>query len=290
VLRTIVGSEDITQVRLEGGRVDPEAASDALTDDVAAVVVAYPNFFGLLDDGIARVVESAHRAGALVVACADPIALALLTPPGEWGADLCVGEGQPLGIPASFGGPALGFFAATKKLVRRLPGRLAGETTDRQGRRGYVLTLQTREQHIRRERATSNICTNQGLMALAATVYLAILGKEGLREVARLCFQKSHYAARQAESVARLRNAYAGPFFREFVLALPHPASEVCRRGREQGILVGVDLGRFDPAWGNHLLVAVTEKRSRAEIDRWSDCLAEVVGAKPPSPAEAAAR
>jgi glycine dehydrogenase subunit 1 len=290
VLRTIVGADDITEVPVSEGRVDPAEVSRALGKDIAAVVIAYPNFFGIIDDAIPGIVESAHAAGALVVALADPIALALLSPPGEWGADLCVGEGQPLGIPASYGGPALGFFAASQKLVRRLPGRIAGETEDTEGRRGYVLTLQTREQHIRREKATSNICTNQGLMALAATVHLAVLGKEGLREVAELCFQRSHYAAEQAEAVAGVTRAYRAPFFREFVLALPVPASEVIHRGRECGILMGVDLGRLSPAWSNHMLVAVTEKRTREEIDRWTRCLAETVGNRPVQAAEAATR
>jgi glycine dehydrogenase subunit 1 len=290
VLRTIVGTEEITELPIHTGVVDPGEVTEVMGDDVAAVIIAYPNFFGIVDDAIPRIVEIAHAAGALVVASADPIALALLTPPGEWGADLCVGEGQPLGVPASYGGPALGFFASTKELVRRLPGRLVGETEDQEGRRGYVLTLQTREQHIRREKATSNICTNQGLMALAATVHLAVLGKEGLREVAGLCFQKTHYAARQARKIAGLERVHDAPFFREFVLRLPLPASEVCRFGRRKGIQVGVDLGRFAPAWGNYLLVAVTEKRSREEIDQWSRCLAEVVGTHPARTPETAAR
>jgi glycine dehydrogenase subunit 1 len=290
VLRTIVGTEEITELPTQNGLVDPAEVGAAMGDDVAAVIVAYPNFFGVVDDAIPEIVEIAHAARALVVASVDPIALALLTPPGQWGADLCVGEGQSLGVPASFGGPALGFFASTQKLVRRMPGRLAGETEDTEGRRGFVLTLQTREQHIRREKATSNICTNQGLIALAATVHLAALGKQGLIEVAELCFHKTHYAARRARELAGLELAYQAPFFREFVLALPIPAAEVCRYGRRQGIQVGVDLGRFAPAWSNHLLVAVTEKRSRDEIDRWARCLAEVVGSRPAHTAEAATR
>jgi glycine dehydrogenase subunit 1 len=251
-----------------------------LKSDTAALVVAYPNFFGIVDDALPDLARRAREAGALTVACAEPLSLALLTPPGEWGADLCVGEGQPLGVGLSFGGPALGFLAARKDLVRRLPGRLAGQTVDGRGRRGFVLTLQTREQHIRREKATSNICTNQGLLALCATVYLSLLGKEGLRQVAQLCFQKTHYAAGAALAQAGLKPAYDAPFFREFVLALPVPAAEVCRLGRERGVLVGVDLGRFDPSWSHHLLVAVTEKRTKAEIDRWARVMAEAAGSR----------
>jgi glycine dehydrogenase subunit 1 len=280
VLRTILGPENVEEINSADGAADPERTANALGADVAALVVAYPNFFGIVDDALPALAEKAHAAGALVIASAEPLSLALLTPPGEWGADICAGEGQPLGVPISFGGPALGFLAARKELVRRLPGRIAGETVDDKGRRGFVLTLQTREQHIRREKATSNICTNQGLLALAATIYMSLLGKEGLREVANLCFQKTHYAAARAEAVAGLRPVYARPFFREFALHLPVPASEACRLGRERGVLVGVDLGRFSSAWGNHLLVAVTEKRTQAEIDRWAACLAEVAGTR----------
>ncbi len=276
VLRTVVGGEELRFLPSSGGVLEPAAASGGVGQDVAAVVVPYPNFFGLVDGAIPELVARAHAAGALVVATVDPIAMARLAPPGEWGADLCVAEGQPLGIWPSFGGPALGLFAARKELVRRLPGRLVGETVDARGRRGYVLTLQTREQHIRREKATSNICTNQGLMALAATVHLALLGKAGLIEVADLCFQKTHYAAQLAVERAGVRLAYDGPFFREFVLELPVPAAAACRIGLERGLLVGVDLGRFDRAWERHLLVAVTEKRTRQEIEAWAEVLASL--------------
>jgi glycine dehydrogenase subunit 1 len=289
VVRTIVGADDVVILPAVGGRCDPERVARELNADTAALVLAYPNFFGVVDDALPGLSERARAAGALTVVCAEPLSLALLTPPGAWGADVCVGEGQPLGVPISFGGPAVGFMAARKELVRRLPGRLAGQTVDGRGRRGFVLTLQTREQHIRREKATSNICTNQGLLALCATVYLALLGKEGLREVAQLCFQKTHYAAARAREEAGLSLAYDAPFFREFVLELPVPAAEACRLGRERGILVGVDLGRFDPAWSRHLLVAVTEKRTKADIDRWVRVMAEAARAKGRVP-EVAAR
>jgi glycine dehydrogenase subunit 1 len=289
VVRTIVGTEDVVVLPAVGGRCDPERVAREITPETAAVILAYPNFFGVVDDALPGLCERARAAGALSIVCAEPLSLALLAPPGEWGADVCVGEGQPLGVPISFGGPAVGFFAARKELVRRMPGRLAGETVDGKGRRGFVLTLQTREQHIRREKATSNICTNQGLLALCATVYLALLGKEGVREVAELCFQKTHYAALRAREEAGLALAYDAPFFREFVLELPVPASEVCRLGRERGVLVGVDLGRFDPSWSRHLLVAVTEKRTKADIDRWARVMAEATRARGRVP-EVAAR
>ena len=273
VLRALVG-EAVRDLPLEAGVVSPAADLTRIDEQVAAVVIPYPNFFGLLDGAILRLVERAHAAGALVVASVDPIAMVRLTPPGALGVDLCVAEGQPLGVPASFGGPALGLFAARKELVRRLPGRLVGETVDHAGRRGFVLTLQTREQHIRRQKATSNICTNQGLMALAATIHMSLLGKQGMQEVADLCFHRTHYAARRAVERAEVRLAYPGPFFREFVLELPIAAADACRRGAEKDFLIGVDLGRFRPEWKRHLLVSVTEKRSREEIDAWAEVLA----------------
>ena len=245
--------------------------------DVAAVIYQHPNFFGLLESPQA-IHSLAHEAGALAVAVCDPIALALLEPPGSTGADIVVGEGQSLGNPPSFGGPLLGFFACKQSLVRRMPGRIAAQTVDRHGRRGFVLTLQTREQHIRREKATSNICTNQGLLALRATIYLGLMGKRGLAEVAELCVQKTHHAATLAERVPGYRRAHEGPFFREFVLECPVDAAEVVRAGRARGILPGVDLGRFRPGWRRQLLVAVTEQRNASEIERWAEVLAAAGG------------
>jgi glycine dehydrogenase subunit 1 len=290
VIKTIVGAEHVTHVRAAGGVAPGAEISRQLGADVAAVVLAYPNFFGIVEEGLPELAARARAAGALTVVCVDPLALALLTPPGQWGADICVGEGQPLGAAPSFGGPGFGFMAVRKELVRRLPGRLVGETVDHDGRRGFVLTLQTREQHIRREKATSNICTNQGLLALGAAIHLAVLGQQGLREVADLCFQKAHYAAARARQTAGLELAYAHPFFREFVLHLPVPASGVVRSGRGRGLLVGVDLGRIAEDWKHHLLVAVTEKRTKSEIDRWADCLAEAVGKRPTAAAGAGDR
>jgi glycine dehydrogenase subunit 1 len=272
VLRTYLGERDVTLVADRGGQCAPEDLATAMGADVAAVVYQHPNFFGLLENPHA-IHTIAHDAGALAVAACDPIALALLEPPGATGADIVVGEGQCLGNPPSFGGPLLGFFACGGKLVRRMPGRLAAETVDRHGRRGFVLTLQTREQHIRREKATSNICTNQGLLALRATLYLGLLGKAGLTEVAELCVQKSHHAADQAAAIPGYRLAHGGAFFREFVLECPGDAASVVRAGRERGVLAGIDLGQFRADWRRWLLVAVTEQRTAADIERWLEVL-----------------
>jgi len=278
VLTTYLDGRDLTVVAERGGQCAPEDLKSALDSDVACVLYQNPNFFGLLESP-EQIHDLAHAAGALAVAICDPISLALLEPPGRAsaeggaGADLVVGEGQSLGNPMSFGGPLLGFFACRASLVRRMPGRLAAETVDRHGRRGFVLTLQTREQHIRREKATSNICTNQGLLALRATIYMALLGREGLREVAELCVQKTHYAARLAAAIPGYRLAHGGAFFREFALECPVEAARVVRAGLGRGILAGVDLGQFRPEWKRRLLVAVTEQRNREEIERWAGVL-----------------
>ena len=272
VLRTYLDPADVRVVADREGVCLPAALAAEVDSDVACVVYQHPNFLGLLEDP--RALHSiAHGAGALAIAACDPIALALLEPPGHAGADIVVGEGQPFGNPPSFGGPMLGFFACKQSLVRRMPGRLAAATVDRDGRRGYVLTLQTREQHIRREKATSNICTNQGLMALRATVHLGLLGREGLREVAELCVQKSHFAAARAAAVPGFRLAYTGAFFREFVLECPVDSAEVIRAGREFGVLPGIDLGQFRTEWKRRLLVTVTEQRSADEIGNWLKAL-----------------
>ena len=273
VLRTYLES-DVVVVPERGGQVAPEDVGSALGGDAACLVYAQPNFFGLLESP-AALNTLARNAGALSVACCDPIALALLEAPGVRGAgaDIVVGEGQSLGNPPSLGGPLLGFFACSQALVRRMPGRIAGETVDKHGRRGFVLTLQTREQHIRREKATSNICTNQGLLALRATVYLGLMGRKGLREVAELCVQKTHHAADLAARVPGYRRAHEGAFFREFVLECPVDAAHVVSAGLEHGVLPGVDLGQFRPEWKRWLLVAVTEQRSAGEIERWAEVL-----------------
>jgi glycine dehydrogenase subunit 1 len=276
VLRTYLGPDAVSEVGDRGGQCAPEDLKAALEDDVACVVYQHPNFFGLLESPHA-LNTLAHEAGALAIAVCDPIALALLEPPGRGpiasSADIVVGEGQCLGNRPSFGGPLLGLFACRLSLVRRMPGRIAALTEDRQGRRGVVLTLQTREQHIRREKATSNICTNEGLVAMRATIYMGLLGREGLREVAELCVQKTHHAARLAREIPGYRVAHGGPFFREFVLECPIDAKTVISLARERGILPGVDLGQFRAEWKRWLLVAVTEQRSAEEIERWAESL-----------------
>jgi glycine dehydrogenase subunit 1 len=251
-----------------------------LDNDTAALVAQSPNFFGQLEN-LAAMSAACRKAGALFVVAVDPIALGLFEPPGSCGADIVVADGQSLGLPPSFGGPSLGIFAARKDLVRRLPGRLVGETTDAQGRRGYVLTLATREQHIRRARATSNICTNAALGALAASVYLATLGKRGLRRVAELCYHKSHYAAAQIATLANVPinpQAPSRPFFKEFVVQLPRPVRQVNEiLLNDFGIVGGFDLGEVFEDHSCHALIAVTEMATKADIDRLIDGLRAAV-------------
>jgi glycine dehydrogenase subunit 1 len=258
------------------GVTDLDALRKAVSEKTAAVMVQYPNFLGNLED-LDAAAAVAHEKGALLVVSVDPIALALLRPPGEAGADIVVGEGQGLGSPATFGGPYLGLFACRKELVRRMPGRLVGATVDAAGRRGFVLTLQTREQHIRREKATSNICTNVALVALGATIYLALMGKEGLRKVATLSTAKAHYAADVLGRVPGISRRFEAPFFKEFVLRLPKPPERVLRALRKRKILGGVALGQFDRALKDCLLVAVTENRTRVEIDQYAEALSEIL-------------
>jgi glycine dehydrogenase subunit 1 len=247
-----------------------------LIDEHTAMVAAqYPDFLGRVED-LSAIGRAAQEAGALFCVVINPIALGMLKPPSQFGADIVVGEGQALGIPLSFGGPYLGIFTTLEKYVRKMAGRLAGETVDSRGQRGFVLTLTPREQHIRRERATSNICTNQGLMALASTVYLSLLGKRGLRRVAELCYQKAHYAAEQISKLERYRLWNEGHFFHEFVITCPRPVAEINHRLLEHDILGGYDLGDDYPELENHMLLAVTEMNSRDEIDRLVAALAEV--------------
>jgi glycine dehydrogenase subunit 1 len=247
---------------------------DATLDDVlamvdsstAALIVQSPDFFGTLHD-LKPLAEQAHAAGALLVTHFDPIALGLFQTPGEAGADIATAEGQPLGAGLSFGGPYLGIFTCSEKYVRKMPGRLAGATLDLEGRLGYVLTLQAREQHIRREHATSNICTNQGLMALAAAVYLGLLGRQGLRRVAELCYHRAHYAAAQIARLPGYAVLDRGPFFKEFVVRCPRPAATINAALRERGIVGGYDLSDDYPHLGDSMLLCVTEMNSKAEID-----------------------
>jgi len=257
------------------GLVDLDALGAALGDDVACFVVQYPNFFGCIED-LEPIAEAVHAAGALLVVITDPVSQVLLRTPGELGADIVVAEGQPFGNAPSFGGPVVGLFAARQKLVRKMPGRIVGATVDVEGRRGYVLTLQTREQQIRREKATSNICTNQGLNALAATVHLSLLGKEGLREVAESSVQNAHYAWRQLQDVDGVTPLFPDtPFAREFAVVTEENSRAILERGFEAGILAGVSLSRFESLEvPDGLLLAFTEKRNRDEIDRLVELLA----------------
>jgi len=258
------------------GVLDLDAARRLVTGKTAALVVQSPNFYGALED-VAAAAELAHAAGALLVVVSDPVNLGVLEAPGRLGADIVVGEGQGLGVPMSFGGPNLGVFAARAELVRRIPGRLVGATVDRDGARGFVLTLQTREQHIRRAKATSNICTNVALCALMATIYLSTLGKQGLRRVGELSAAKAHYAAERLTAIPGVSLRFAQPFFKEFVLRLPKPPTSVVARLARRRILPGVPLKTYDRALADSLLVAVTEQRTREEIDAYAGALAEVL-------------
>ncbi|PTQ51707.1 MAG: Glycine dehydrogenase [decarboxylating] (glycine cleavage system P1 protein) [Brockia lithotrophica] len=258
------------------GATDAAALADRLGEDVAAVFVQYPNFFGVVEP-LDVLFASAGELGALAVAVANPLALGLLAPPGALGADVVVGDAQPLGVPLSFGGPYVGYMAAREAYVRELPGRIVGETTDNQGRRGYVLTLQAREQHIRRERATSNITSNQALMALAVTITLSLLGKRGIGDLARLNAQKARYTLQTIEARTPFRRVHAGPFFHEFLLDVGVPAKEILARMCERGFVAGYDVSRRYPEYPTHLLVAVTEVRTREEIERFAEALAQAV-------------
>jgi len=253
------------------------AIADGVTDlaeleksvgkSVAAVVIQSPNFFGSIED-LKSVAQIVHAQGAYLIAVVDPISLGMLEAPGVLGADIVVGEGQGMGIAPSFGGPYLGFFATTEKLMRKIPGRIVGQTVDSEGDRGFVLTLQAREQHIRREKATSNICSNEALCALAAAIYLSSLGKEGFRQVAGLSLQKAHYAQQQLTNIKGCEQVFTAPFFKEFVVRLSKPVTEVNEALFMDGIIGGLDLGKFYPELTNCMLLCITENRSKADIDR----------------------
>jgi glycine dehydrogenase subunit 1 len=244
------------------GATDVQALAAAVDDDTAAVLVQQPNFLGTVEE-LGELAEAGARTGALVVCAADPLPLGILKPPGEQGVDICVGEGQTLGNRLDYGGPSFGFFAAAERFLRRMPGRIAGETRDVDGRRGFVLTLQTREQHIRREKATHNICTAQALNALAGVVYLSWLGKRGLVELGELMLRRTHYA-REALGLEPIN---PGPVVREFAVRVPD-LEGLFERARAEGINPGLRLAREYPEYEDGLLVAITERRSRADIDR----------------------
>jgi glycine dehydrogenase subunit 1 len=258
---------EVVTVGTPDGIVKPQDLAAAVDDTTACVVIQQPNFFGCVEDA-ATLATIAHDAGALVVASFDPISLGLLKRPGDWGADIAVAEGHTLGTNMQYGGPYLGIMACRERLVRRMPGRIAGETVDRNGKRCFVLTLQTREQHIRREKATSNVCTNQGLFALRATIYLSLLGPQGLRETANLCLQKSRYAAERLCKSERFTQAFNAPTFKEFVIRDNQDrVDELVGDALSAGYLAGVPLGQWYPDLDDCFLLAVTEKRTKSEID-----------------------
>ena len=262
--------------RLAEGFIDVDDLKKRVSAKVACVIVQNPNFFGLIEE-VKEIESAVHSFGALLIMVCDPISLGLLKPPGEYGADVVCGEGQSLGNPQNFGGPFLGYFACKKNLIRRMPGRIIGATTDTEGKRGFVMTLQTREQHIRREKATSNICTNEALCALASCVYLSLMGKSGLKKVAELCLQKSHYALEKITQIDRFSKKFSAPFFREFVVQTPVPPKRIIRSLLKKNILAGIDLSGYKLGLKNCLLLSVTEKRTKEEIDYFVEQLKKLV-------------
>jgi glycine dehydrogenase subunit 1 len=270
ILATYLANQGVLLTTLETpeGNIAPAELAAAVDAETACVLVQHPNFFGCLEE-VAQLAEITHRSGALFVVAVDPISLGLLKRPGQYGADIVVAEGQSLGNPMAFGGPYLGIMACREQFLRRMPGRLVGQTVDRRGHRCWVLTLQTREQHIRREKATSNICTNQGLLALRATVYLSLMGPSGMRQAAELCLQKARYAAERLAALPSLSPAFDRPTFKEFVVRVKGGSVDLLiEKALQAKIFAGAPLGRWYPELSDCLLLAVTEKRTKAEIDR----------------------
>jgi len=265
----------VVEIGYRDGITDLAKLRERIDEDTSCVVVQNPNFFGCLEE-VNEVEEIAHKSGSLYIVSVDPVSLGLLIPPGEYNADVAVGEGQALGNHLNFGGPYLGVFTCKKEFLRKMPGRIVGETTDKKGERGFVLTLQTREQHIRREKATSNICTNHNLNALRAAVYLATLGEEGIKKVANLCLQKGHYTARKICQIPGFELVFTGPFFKEFSVKCPISPDKINKLLWESKIIGGFDLGKFYPELKDSLLVCVTEKRTKEEIDRFISLLGEI--------------
>ena len=265
---------DLVVIETVGGRTNPDDLRRAVNDETAAVLIQSPNVFGIVES-LGPLAAITHEVGGLVIASVDPVGCFLLKRPGNLGADIVVGDGQGLGNPMNYGGPSVGFMACREKFMRKLPGRLVGATRDRSGRRAYCLTLQTREQHIRRERATSNICTNQGLLALRVAVYLTALGRRGANKVASLCLDKAHYAAERVAELDGFELRFSAPFFKEFAVRTTKDVSEVLACARRRGILAGVELGPWYPELADTFLVAVTEKRTRTQIDALAAALDE---------------
>jgi glycine dehydrogenase subunit 1 len=267
VLKTYAKGQyiEVVEVPVKNGLTDLEALKAEMSDDVAAVVVQYPNFFGQIEP-LKEIEPIAHTGKSMFIVSSNPLALGALTPPGKFGADIVAGDAQPFGIPTAFGGPHCGYFAVSQKLLRKVPGRLVGQTKDEQGRRGFVLTLQAREQHIRRDKATSNICSNQALNALAASVAMTALGKKGVKEMAFQNIQKANYA-KKAFAANGIEVPFEGAIFNEFVIKLNKSIKEVNAKLIQKGIIGGFDLGSVYPELENHMLVAVTELRTKEEID-----------------------
>ena len=259
------------------GFLNPDDVKAAVNDSTVCVIAQSPNFFGHLEE-MAEIGAAAKKVGAIFIDVFDPVSLGLMAKPGDYGADIAVAEGQGLGIPFGFGGPYLGILACKSEYLRKIPGRLVGETTDRNGKRSFVLTLQTREQHIRREKATSNICTNQGLFALRASVHLTALGPQGLKETAELCLRKAHYAAEQLTKIPGVKLKFATPFFKEFTLSVPGNVPNLLKALRGKGYHAGLPTGRWYPERGDGLTVAVTEKRTKKEIDGLAAAMKEQLG------------
>jgi len=264
------------EVPVTHGQTDRTHIIQSLDDNTAAVILQNPNFFGVIDNH-KDIIDHCHARGILVIQSVYPVALAILKTPGEIGADIATGEGQSLGLPLAFGGPYLGFIATRMDLVRRMPGRLVGRTVDREGREAFVLTLQAREQHIRREKATSNICSNEALCALRAHAYLSLMGRQGLKRVAELCHAKARYAKERFKAIPGVEVLESSPTFNEFTVKLPHDAGETAGMLVERGIAPGLPLGRYYPGMDNYLLVAVTEKRTKHEIGMFAEMLEDVL-------------
>ncbi len=270
---------DLVEVGLGDGLTEAAGLAAAVDGETAAVFLQSPNFLGAVED-VEALAAIASEHGALLVVAVDPMTLGVLKPPGEQGADIALGEGQPLGNRLDFGGPSIGFFCASEEQLRRMPGRIAGETEDVDGRRGFVLALQTREQHIRRERATNNICTAQALNALAAMVYLAWLGREGLRELGELLVRRTAYARERLAGVEGVELLHEAPVAREFAVRLHAPVPAVLERCAERGIAAGYPLGRDYPEYADGLLVAITERRTPSQIDALAEALGAAIAAE----------
>ncbi|QQK75900.1 aminomethyl-transferring glycine dehydrogenase subunit GcvPA [Salicibibacter cibarius] len=275
VVQTFVNGPRLTlnTIPSKAGKTDVQMLKEMLNDDVAAVVIEYPNFYGTIED-LKALREAADAVDALLIVKSNPLALGALTPPGEFGADIVVGDTQPFGIMGQYGGPHCGYFATKKAFMRKVPGRLVGETVDEEGQRGYVLTLQAREQHIRRDKATSNICSNQALNALASSVAMSAFGKHGIKDMATQNMQKAHYAKTSLQA-AGFNLVYDGPHFNEFVIDVGSSVTDVNQSLFSKGIIGGLDLGRFNGEQDHHMLVCVTELRTKAEIDQFVEALKE---------------